>query len=65
MKTFKLKTGLKAGQTCANLWKKHGPRCWDKWEDWGEDMEKGDNGGDPAWAQRGIDIGRSFAGGWF
>ena len=73
MKTFRVKTGLKAGESsaCENFRK----NLEDASKDYEETCLKGKQPQDPrwaqagrdigaGWAQRGMDIGRQFAGGW-
>ena len=55
VKTLKVKTDLKAGQ---NPWA-------DYWRGYGQGWRKAGQQAGQNWAQRGMDIGRSFAGGWW
>jgi len=59
-KTFKVKTGLKAGGDCPDILREYQEKCGGNP---GQNQKQNNN--DPAWAQRGMDIGRQFAGGWF
>jgi hypothetical protein len=66
-KVFKVKTGLKAGGDCPDMWQEYVEKCGQgqaqdrddpSWAQRGQDIGRG-------WAQRGMDIGRQFAGGWW
>ena len=74
MKTFKVKTGLKAGES--RYCEEQRKSLEDLYKDYDESCLQGKGPQDPrwaqagraiggSWAQRGMDIGRQFAGGWF
>ena len=57
---LKLRTGLKAGGDCPDMWREYQQKCGGN-----PAQNQGQGGNDPSWAERGMEIGRQFSGGWF
>ena len=72
---MKIKTGLKAGECGEKLLRQYCNKCQSGAaaaapapappKPAGGGGGGGGGGNDPSWAQRGMDIGRSFSGGWW